>query len=367
MTLWTLTKDGVTSSTSNSSTDASDSSSSDDSTLTSSELEDVLSDLSDSTDLYIEYEEMTDTESADALAQIGEAVNNLIHSNSYITVYEDSDGEYYTTTITNESGESVAEDQDGGMSIFKTDGNSLMYYSSEVMYGENTNALDCLNYAYMAARDGFATFQKVVYDDATEDVYTIDILGYDNLEKMYSYKSEDFGADMIASIKDGFSSDETNDIDNPNFKYQYIMEDGELIAASCYLYFGDDGVTSSWSDCYIAWYFGSIYEVGEWSLDDSWYSYDFSTMDDDEGETVTEMVDTLRNNLLDMLDEYFEVSEDTLEDEEEAIEESTDSEDEDTDEESEDSSNDEEETDEDSEETEEDSEETEEDVDESNE
>ena len=262
----------------------------------------------------ITYIPMSTTEKTNALGIISDGVHNMQNSNTYVTLFGNSDGSQYITTILNTKGEAITEDQAGNLNILKNDGTGLSRSEGQYWYGEKllVTEIDVLDCAVHAAMDGIGTFQKIKsnVEGDTADLYLIDICGFDNIQKMYELYDPDYASYRIDELKSSFASDTENDVAHPNFRFMPVVENNEFIACYYYLYFGEDQV-ATWDTCYLVWYFSSIIPIGDWQLDDEWYNYDFDKIEEDDAAHVEEMVDELFDNMIELLDTYLGSSDDT--------------------------------------------------------
>lgn len=253
-------------------------------------------------------EELTGKDLSSAITTIEKSLSELREKNMYINCYE-NDTEY-ASLIYNASGESITQGTDGSIVVFLKDNNSVSF-GDNISYGMDTDALTTLELAVKMARNGSALVHTVDLttdaekaDGVTTTEYLVDVMGWDNLEKMYDLLSEGLGADMTSVFKTGIEAGSfEEDTSQLNFRYAYIVQDGKLVSAGCYMYFGEV-YAENWSDCYVSWYFDGYQQVGDWSLQEDWYTYDYSKMADDEGKQLQEMLNTLYESVNGMLIEY---------------------------------------------------------------
>lgn len=248
---------------------------------------------------------LTGDELDKAINMLVDGSYNLMHSNSYITCAESDEAN--TTLIYNKNGETIAQDSTGSVTIYKTDNNAV-YFGESITYGKDCDAVKNLWIAAQAAKDGYGVVSEIDMSDVGENVreLLVDIHGYDNIAKMYNYIDSKYAADMIVSLKESVTSGDFSketDTSYLNMRLAYVFDGDTLVSGGCYIYFGENS-SGYWDNCYTTWYFDGYYEVGDWELGDKWYSYDYNTTSDDNGETITEMLNTTYNSVLEMLEQY---------------------------------------------------------------
>lgn len=252
--------------------------------------------------------QLSGKELSTALEVIGTNLEEIRTKNIYLPCYETETD--YATLLYNSKGECVTQSTDNSISVYKSDKQTTTF-GDNIYYGTDVDALTNLELAYKIATQGKAivtsldvTTDKAAADNIKVTEYLIDVQGYDNIEAMYDLMEDGLGSEMALMFKANLEKSELEDDTSIlNFRYAYIIQDGTLIDFGCYMYFGE-GYEDNWSNCYSSWFTDGYAEVGEWSLQDEWYSYDYSKMTEDKGEYLQSLLTDLYTDINIMLADY---------------------------------------------------------------
>ena len=237
----------------------------------------------------------------DVVGKIAKGIASKRLADRYMPVYNTGTEDIAGILITNTKGEAISQDSDGTVTVFMNDGNTV-YYGSNIVYGTDVTVLDQISYANDGVLKGY-TILKDAGEGNLESgeyfhEYVLDIGGWDNVEKVFSQSDEGFGKDFVEALKGSVSSSVTDvDTSYTTLRYAIILDkDGNLAAASSYYYFGIEN-RGGWEDCYSSWSFESFIDIEHWELKDDWYTYDYNKMSESDGSDLTNMLQTLRDDV----------------------------------------------------------------------
>lgn len=253
---------------------------------------------------------ITGEDAEDILNSLMSLTYKVRTSNSYIPVVF---GENEEVVIYNTKGENIYQDVDGNTTVFMDNGQGV-YFSDYITYGTDCDLIQSMWIAAMTAVDGSGNLYEIPMEDsdgnAVENAhyYLVEIEGYDNINKMYSYIDNIYAGEMVDQIKQSVAEGEfSDDIDtsNASLRYAYIVDDEDgLVSGACYLFFGDTG---RWDNAAINWYFDGIVTVGDWELGDEWYDFDYEDESEEAANALADMLVDLHSRVTTMLNEYEEM------------------------------------------------------------
>lgn len=253
---------------------------------------------------------ITGEDAEDILNSLMSLTYKVRTSNSYIPVVF---GENEEVVIYNTKGENIYQDVDGNTTVFMDNGQGV-YFSDYITYGTDCDLIQSMWIAAMTAVDGSGNLYEIPMEDsdgnAVENAhyYLVEIEGYDNINKMYSYIDNIYAGEMVDQIKQSVAEGEFSDgIDtsNASLRYAYIVDDEDgLVSGACYLFFGDTG---RWDNAAINWYFDGIVTVGDWELGDEWYDFDYEDESEEAANALADMLVDLHSRVTTMLNEYEEM------------------------------------------------------------
>lgn len=222
---------------------------------------------------------ITGSELSNTLGSLASMVNTLKNSNIYVPL---TDGTSNVPTIYNSKGESIA---DASSKVVYLNNGTTFTFADKVYVGTDVDILTTLKLAISTAQNGNAIVQEVksAYEDLGAHEYLIDIIGYDNINRMYAQYSEELAKDIVESYQNQMNSSsdlEGVDKDKLNLRFAIFSDGTQINAAGCYFYFGDEKVGDNWSNCYSSWNFDGYVEIDEWSFDSSWYDIDVDEIDE---------------------------------------------------------------------------------------
>lgn len=246
---------------------------------------------------------LSGTEASEVINKAISETDRVAKSNSYIESYAEPDNS--TVVIYNESGECITQTPEGTTTVFKNDGNGV-YFGNTINYGLDTTMIQTMNMAAEAAKDGFAKVYTVPSEELGEGVYQyfIEVEGWDNIHKMYSYVDSAYADEMVAILKESIAKNEDSKTapssDILNLRYAYVFEGDTLVSGACYSFFGEDA-TGNWGNSYINWYFDGIYKIEPWKLGEDWYNFDYNDTSEESGKALEDMLIDLHASVTDML------------------------------------------------------------------
>lgn len=212
-----------------------------------------------------------------------EFTDNIKNNNGYVQVYTGQDE--YDTYIYNKNNEVVAQGNSTAyVSVFRNDG-KVIRYTDTIAVAENED-IDIMSIVdnTLKAVDGktvklYKVEQTLAEDVDTDTYYTeylVDIVGEDNVKKMYSSVDSTFGDTMVQGMYDAVGEDW-----EPHFKLIFFTTADGAFTVACHVVIDDTDQMN--------WYFDGYLNVYDWSLPEEWYTNDFSD---------TETSETLLTNLI---------------------------------------------------------------------
>lgn len=197
--------------------------------------------------------------------------------------YEGED--QYGLYVTNNSGESTWLRSDGGAIVFDKNNKVVSFTDANIGYGDDASPVNTAILACKALKDGYASCSttELTQDSATATEYLIDVEGYENIQKMYTFINDEFAISKIEQLKIGVqdSTSELTDLKGDksvlNFRIAIVVSEGKVVSMGEYFYFGENA-SGYWDNCVPEWSFDSGTEVDSWKMADTWYSYDYNNM-----------------------------------------------------------------------------------------
>lgn len=258
--------------------------------------------------------EITGAERDELVTKILNDVTALKSKNLYLSASRG--GEVNSVLVTNQYGESVYQMEDGNMTVYLNDGNTV-YYSDKIYYGSDVDFITLSKAVADIAVKGNGTVIKIADTNETGVIpnsgidyevveYAIDIKGWDNIKQIYTSMNPSHADEFIENLKNVIKSSQPNvDVEHTNMRLTYGYHADEIQALGMYYYFGEDS-KGSWNNCYQDWFIEGIVEVYEWSLGDDWYNYDFTKMAESDGTELSNMMQTVYDNISEMLKKFEE-------------------------------------------------------------
>lgn len=232
-----------------------------------------------------------------------------------------TDGTSNTTMLYNKNREAIGESESTGNKTFYLSDHGAIQFGETVGYGHDSEVLSIVEQvAKIQSENNFPvlklveTKEELKLDDGTKiEAYAIDVRGWDNLKKVYSYVGDEFADLMIETLKASVKQlseqegSDVNETDTLNIRMVYQMEDEHtLYGAACYIYFGDKASNKIESDELVFnWSFGDYLELYDWSFNQRWYELDWDNLEnwDDTSELETLFVEQY-DSVVDMLDQF---------------------------------------------------------------
>ena len=220
----------------------------------------------------------------------------------------DDDGVLKGYAVYNTNKEFIMQDEAGFTEMFMTGGNTLVF-SDGVGYGADLSYMEQLGKIIEMLDSGDADISEEDtsrYGEEGVTEYAIDIRGYDNIKKIYSVLGDDVASDIVESLKEQYKNinfAETSigaaSADVANFRYNVIIKDGDIVSFGNYVYFGTE--RADWLKCFFNWQVSTIASMDEWAINTDFYSYDYTTLKDDNAKTVIDMMDKQMSELATLL------------------------------------------------------------------
>ena len=202
---------------------------------------------------------------------------------SYIDIKHSE--ENYDILVRNPKGESVTFYANEDVMIKDKNHKAVYYQDPNVAVNTDVDNVDMMELAIRAVEDEFATMHVI---DLSETYgyplyeFVIDINGYDNCRRMYSYISEEFGDTMVTYLKSSSNDSGFNPSEyNLNIRFAYVLDLIGVNSGGFYIYYGDEAVgvdADGWNECYTLWYFNNWHSLEAWEFPEKWYNIDFDTV-----------------------------------------------------------------------------------------
>ena len=242
-------------------------------------------------------EEVTGKDKTGDIEKIRDVLGKMINSNSYFQINNTKDS--YQVALFNTKGQGFVQDtKTGNISIFRGDNKSVLYTDTvELVY--DINVLQMLDFGLELVDEGVSKMYKdTAVEDIEEgksenklDVRYVDIVGYDNIEKLYSKIDTSFGELMVTNLKAN-----TIDKGDVTLRLIYVTSDENQFSGGCNIIIGEEE--------YSSWNFDGYIELYDWELSKEWFDYDYDNIENTD--ELEEMLTNLAKELDDMMHKYAE-------------------------------------------------------------
>lgn len=240
-------------------------------------------------------EEVKGADKTNDIAEMKKYIADIKSKNVYMQVNHTQEG--FQTVILNNKGQGVIQDSEtGSIEVLLGDSHSVLY-TDNINLIQDVTALDLLDFAIDAVEQNYAKIYKdKEYDDNVGEaegykLRYIDVVGIDNIAKLYSNVSKEFSDIFMENLKLGTQG--TNVV-ALRFLYFTPVEESENFAAGCNILLD--------SEEYMSWNFENYVEIYDWELGPDWFDIDYS---DVENNTKLEgMLEVLIKELDEILHEY---------------------------------------------------------------
>lgn len=266
------------------------------------------------------YDYKTDELLYDSEGKLTLSLDNLIDKwdkfinsgNLYIQAYTSE--EDYSILLRNLSGETLVSYSDNGVAVYLKD-NTMIYIKDGMYTGKDLTLIDLLGYSVKAIEDGYANVQAVDLSSESGELvyeYAVDIIGYDNIHKLYSNLDTDYADTMIEQFKENNTdTDEDGNkvLSQLNMRFVFLGGEKGITSAGCYIYNGDKMIgiqDEDWAQCSSLWTFDGYYTVYDWNASDEFYSLDYSDSSEENGDKVYGLTKGLLEELQVLVSDYFE-------------------------------------------------------------
>lgn len=268
-------------------------------------------------------QKLSNKQQTEAFEILNKAMENFRSTSNIFSVW---DGNTSTTMLYNSHGESIAEDVETGYKIFHLKDNKTINFSDTIGYTTDSEVISIAEQVLKLREEKGLKIYKLKSEtiadtgdtsaeagDVNIDHYVIDINGWDNIQDLYRYVSNDFSEQMINALKESvkqLSEAENSNIsadEQLNLRFIFDIKDKEkLFGADCYIYFGDkkpEDITAA--DLNANWSFTDCIEIYDWEMDPKWYELDWENMDKWTDTTEVEgLLVSQYNTVLEVLDKF---------------------------------------------------------------
>jgi len=204
---------------------------------------------------------------SDACDNIIDLLTSLKHDNTYIQLQVGDD--VFDTYIYNKKGECFAQsDSSGYSSVALSDGRTVKIstHDEEVIIESDTDVLSLmLKVAELAKTDETFTLYDMVVEDEGIKEYRIDVVGEENIRKIYSSFGDQVADNIMQNLKASLG-----DSWEPHLIYCYLLADNK-----CTLY---TYVVAN-NEEYVNFYSQGHVTLGDWELSEDYYQADLDTLD----------------------------------------------------------------------------------------
>lgn len=250
---------------------------------------------------------ITGNDANKAISTITDAMNDIRSKNILISVTDTTSA---INMIYNDKREAIGEALDSGYKMFYLPNHRTVQFSGVVAYGYDSDVLSMMEIALDLQKSEKLPVLKYDWtkpeDENNQRVtdYMIDIRGWDNIKKLYSYIDGEFADLMVENLKK--SLENTNKANESlNIRIVYTIDGNEITGGSCYVYYGDkDSKDITAEDLEMNWYFEGSLDLKEWRLDTDWYNIVWEDIDESNVSEVTELFKKQYNSILEMLKEF---------------------------------------------------------------
>lgn len=213
------------------------------------------------------------------------------------------------------------------MHVYLKNGGMITLEQNQVSYTKGVDILTLMERVLYLAEIGVGTMIKEDIDDEGYDYYAIDIRGYDNIYSLYDFVDEGLAYENVESLKQTiatqYNSDKSVDVDHVNIRIEFaVIKDEELakhegenplskiVSAAQYTYTGIEESTKVEHSALSAdWIYNGYHLLGDWQLEDGWYTYDWESLDSAENiEEVDKLLITDYKKVDALLTELFNES-----------------------------------------------------------
>lgn len=216
--------------------------------------------------------------------------------------------------IRNLDGESVVSSSDGAVALYLKD-NTMLFLKDGLYSGVDATFIDLLDFSIKAMQEGYGYLQSTDLSDDTNGLvyeYTIDVMGYDNIHKLYSNLGEQYADTIVNQFRDNMTTeneDGTKETADLNMRYAFIGGPDGITSAGCYIYEGTELIgidEEGWSNCSSLWVFDGYYTIYDWEMPEIFYTIDYEDMSEENGDKIYESINRLLDDLGSLIQAYFD-------------------------------------------------------------
>ena len=242
------------------------------------------------------YEYIEEVKSKDVkkdVEKIRGILDKLQTTNSYFQINTTEDS--YAVALFNSKGQGFVQDtKNGTVSVFRGDNKSVLY-SDTVGLVYDINVIQMLDFGLEMVDEGVSKLYKdkdvAKANEAGDefDVRYVDIVGYDNINKLYSKIDKEFGDLMVTNLKAN-----TMDKGEVTLRLIYVTSGENNFSGGCNIIIGEEE--------YSSWNFDGYIELYDWELGKEWFEYDYDNIENTD--KLEEMLKELSGELDDMMHKY---------------------------------------------------------------
>lgn len=248
---------------------------------------------------YEEIEEVTGDKVTKDMEKIREVLRLMSDANPYFQLNISADS--YQVVLLNNQGQGFSQNlATGTISVYRGDGTSVLYTDTVKLVNDIT-PLQMLEFGLDLVDEGVAKLYKdIAVEDGQNaqevskayDVRYVDIVGYDNINKLYAKIDDEFAQTMVTGLKE-----DTIENSEVTLRLIYVTsENSDEISAGCNIIIDEDE--------YSSWNFDGYIDLYDWELGKEWFEYDYETMENTN--ELEKMLDVLTTDLDNMMHRFAE-------------------------------------------------------------
>lgn len=235
-----------------------------------------------------EIEQISDREVEKEITNIRKELSNLTDNSSYFQASTGSDT--YMVSVFNKDGQGFVQDTaTGNISVFRGDNTSVLF-SDQVGLVHDINVLQMLDFGLDLVSEGVANMYRdtAIKNDIMQVRY-VDIMGFDNIHKLYSKIDTDFADMMVTNLRAN-----TLNKGDVALRLIYVTAEEGVFSGGCNIIIGDEELAS--------WSFDGYINIGDWELSNKWFEHDYE--DEETVGEVEEMLMSLVGDIDKLLHQY---------------------------------------------------------------
>lgn len=208
------------------------------------------------------------------IKNIDESFNDLRSKNVMIQVKNYNNGsDTIATVLYNKHKEAILEYNDNAYKTIYFKNKKSLTLADNLYYTASIDYITMMESALKMASDDNQISVLISPDNTdTKNEYIIDIVGNDNIKKLYSYVDEELANLVLDTLND-----------EVGYRIIYVIENNTVTNGVCYTYRKDDKTPEdiTWNDLSPVWLFEGYVEVYDWELNELWYTIDLENTNED--------------------------------------------------------------------------------------